>query len=155
MLCSHVVLKFMSSGMSNHCLAQLIPRNDLILLEEAAQYLQGVVSLKMIFYQHSPQIFQVHFEIKHHGPHLKRIIDDQHARLSEAQRKLQKVEDNQSSLEERIDRATQLHNFLEQRLQRLRSLPGAHRKPLSRAEREFQSELGNDFFFFLKYSFHP
>ncbi|KAK7860605.1 nuclear pore complex protein nup88 [Quercus suber] len=83
----------------------------------------------------------VHFEIKHHGPQLKRIIDDQHARLVGAQRKLQKVEDKQSNLEERIDRATRLHNFLEQRLQRLRSLPGVHKKPLSRAEREFKSEL--------------
>jgi hypothetical protein len=43
--------------MSNHCLALLIPRNDLILQEDAAQYLQAVVSLKMIFYRHSPQIF--------------------------------------------------------------------------------------------------
>jgi hypothetical protein len=76
---------------------------------------------------------------------LKRIIDDQHARLVGTEQKLQKVEDKQLMLEERIDRATQLHNILDQRLQRLRNLPGAHKRPLSRAEREFKSELGNEF----------
>jgi hypothetical protein len=76
---------------------------------------------------------------------LKRIIDDQHARLVGVEQNLQKVEDKQLRLEERIDRATQVHNLLEQRLQRLRNLPGAHKKPLSRAEREFKSELGNEF----------
>ena len=76
---------------------------------------------------------------------MKRIIDDQHARLVGTEQKLQKVEDKQLMLEERIDRATQLHNILDQRLQRLRNLPGAHKRPLSRAEREFKSELGNEF----------
>ncbi|XP_021295358.1 nuclear pore complex protein NUP88 [Herrania umbratica] len=84
---------------------------------------------------------KVYFELKHHGPQLKRIIDDQHARLNEAQQKILNVETKQSMLEERIDRAVRLHNSLEQRLQHLRSLPGAHKKPLSRAEREFKSEL--------------
>lgn len=84
---------------------------------------------------------KVSFELKHHAPQLKRIIDDQHARLSEAQDNILKVEERQSRLEERIDRAVQQHNSLEQRLQHLRNLPGAHKKPLSRAEREFKSEL--------------
>ena len=88
----------------------------------------------------------MYFELKHHGPQLKRIIDDQHARLDEAQQKILKVEAKQSMLEERIDRVVHLQNSLEQRLQHLRSLPGAHKKPLSRAEREFKSELGNQFF---------
>lgn len=76
---------------------------------------------------------------------MKRIIDDQHARLVGAEQKLQKVEDKQLRLEERIERATQVHNVLEQRLQQLRNLPGAHKRPLSRAEREFKSELGIEF----------
>ncbi|KAK8334487.1 hypothetical protein V6Z12_A10G274500 [Gossypium hirsutum] len=84
---------------------------------------------------------KVYFELKHHGPQLKRIIDDQHARLDEAQQKILRVEAKQPMLDERIDRAVQRHNSLEQRLQRLRRLPGAHKKPLSRAEREFKSEL--------------
>ncbi|KAB2011008.1 hypothetical protein ES319_D10G284500v1 [Gossypium barbadense] len=84
---------------------------------------------------------KVYFELKHHGPQLKRIIDDQHARLDEAQQKISRVEAKQPMLDERIDRAVQRHNSLEQRLQRLRRLPGAHKKPFSRAEREFKSEL--------------
>lgn len=87
----------------------------------------------------------MYFELKHHGPQLKRIIDDQHARLDEAQQKISRVEAKQPMLDERIDHAVQRHNSLEQRLQRLRRLPGAHKKPLSRAEREFKSELGNLF----------
>ncbi|OMO76032.1 hypothetical protein COLO4_25704 [Corchorus olitorius] len=84
---------------------------------------------------------KVYFELKHHGPQLKRIIDDQNARLDDAQQKISKVEAKQSMLDERIDRAVDLHNSLEQRLQCLRSLPGAHKKPLSRAEQQFKSEL--------------
>ncbi|KAK8508334.1 hypothetical protein V6N13_055783 [Hibiscus sabdariffa] len=84
---------------------------------------------------------KVYFELKHHGPQLKRIIDDQHARLNEAQEKMLRVEAKQSMLDERIARAVQRHSSLEQRLQHLRRLPGAHKKPLSRAEREFKSEL--------------
>lgn len=84
----------------------------------------------------------MYFELKHHGPHLKRIIDDQLARLGEARQKLLKIEEKQPTLEERINRANQMHSFLEERLQNLRTLPGAHKKPLSRAEREFKSELG-------------
>ena len=84
----------------------------------------------------------MYFELKHHGPHLKRIIDDQLARLGEVQQKLLKVEEKQPTLEERIHRANQMHTFLDERLQNLRKLPGAHKKPLSRAERQFKSELG-------------
>ncbi|CAK7325851.1 unnamed protein product [Dovyalis caffra] len=84
---------------------------------------------------------KVYFELKHHGPQLKRIIDDQHARLGEAQEKLSKAEKQQSGLEERINRAMQRHNLLEQRLHSLRNLPGADKKPLSKAEREFKSDL--------------
>ena len=87
----------------------------------------------------------MYFELKHHAPQVTRIIDDQHARLGEAHEKILKVENKQSILEERIDRAVKLHNFLEQRLQRLRDMPGVHKKPLSRAERDFKSELGNYF----------
>lgn len=86
--------------------------------------------------------WQVYFELQHHAPNLKRIIDDQHQRLAEANQKISKVEKNQSLLEKRIDKAIQRHDSLEQRLQRLRSLPGTHKKPLTRAELDFKSELG-------------
>ncbi|KAL5082265.1 hypothetical protein RYX36_010686 [Vicia faba] len=34
-----------------------------------------------------------------------------------------------------------MHNSLEERLQHLRNLPGAHKKPLSKVELQFKSEL--------------
>ena len=80
--------------------------------------------------------------MQHHAPNLKRIIDDQQERLAEANQKMSKVEKNQTLLEKRIEKAIQRHDSLEQRLHRLRSLPGTHKKPLTRAEREFKSELG-------------
>lgn len=85
----------------------------------------------------------MHLELKHHAPQLKKIINDQRSRLGDAQQKLLKVEDKECILQKRIDRAIQMHNSLEERLQHLRNLPGAHKKPLSRAERQFKSELGN------------
>lgn len=85
----------------------------------------------------------MHLELKHHAPQLKKIINDQHSRLGDAQQKLLKVEEKESILQKTVDRVTQMHNSLEERLQRLRNLPGAHKKPLSRAERQFKSELGN------------
>ncbi|KAD7480261.1 hypothetical protein E3N88_03397 [Mikania micrantha] len=84
---------------------------------------------------------KVYFELKHHGPQLKKIIDEQHARLREAQQKLAKVEEKQEKLENRIDHAIETHGFLEERLLNLRNLPGIHKKPLSKAEREFKMEL--------------
>nr|XP_043631960.1 nuclear pore complex protein NUP88 [Erigeron canadensis] len=84
---------------------------------------------------------KVYFELKHHGPQLKKIIDEQHARLREAKQKLVKVEEKQEKLEKRIDRAIQTHGLLEERLLNLRNLPGIHKKPLSKAEREFKMEL--------------
>ncbi|XP_048325625.2 nuclear pore complex protein NUP88 isoform X1 [Ziziphus jujuba] len=84
---------------------------------------------------------KVHFELMYHGPHLKRIIDEQHARLGEAEQKLLRVEGINSKLKERIDHVIKQHGVLEERLKRLQNLPGAHKKPLSRAEREFKSEL--------------
>ncbi|KAF8009899.1 hypothetical protein BT93_J0775 [Corymbia citriodora subsp. variegata] len=84
---------------------------------------------------------KVYFEVKHHAPQLKRIIDDQHARLVEAQDRLLKVERKQMELDERMDHAIQQHEILDERLKCLRKLPVAHKKPLSRAERDFKSEL--------------
>ncbi|KAH7839365.1 hypothetical protein Vadar_003240 [Vaccinium darrowii] len=84
---------------------------------------------------------KVYIELKHHGPLLKEIIEDQHGRLLGAQQKLLKVEEKQEKLEDRITHATQVHSLLKERLQRLRNLPGVREKPLSKAEREFKSEL--------------
>lgn len=84
---------------------------------------------------------KVYFELKNHGPHLKKIIEGQHARLQESQDKLLKVEEKQEKIENRIDRAIQIHSHLEERLLTLRNLIGIHKKPLSKAEREFKMEL--------------
>ncbi|XVE99746.1 hypothetical protein REPUB_Repub03eG0227500 [Reevesia pubescens] len=123
----------------------LAPQASPNLLAISADSIEGQSALhqyfKLFHENYVEYAHKVYFELKHHGPQLKRIIDDQHARLDEAQQKILKVEAKHSVLEERIDRAVQLHNSLEQRLQRLRSLPGVHKKPLSRAEREFKSEL--------------
>ncbi|KAJ6317782.1 hypothetical protein OIU76_013341 [Salix suchowensis] len=86
------------------------------------------------------QVAKVYFELKHHAPQLKRIIDDQHDRFDEAQGKLSKVRKKQSGLEDRINHAMLQHNLLEQRLHCLKNLAGAHKKPLSKAEREFKSD---------------
>ncbi|KAL7214788.1 hypothetical protein ACSBR1_027050 [Camellia fascicularis] len=84
---------------------------------------------------------KVYFELKHHGPQLKKIIEDQHGRLREAQQKLLKIEGKQEIIEDRISHATQMHSHFEERLRRLRKSPGVQKKPLSKAEREFKSEL--------------
>ncbi|XP_058099655.1 uncharacterized protein LOC131244007 isoform X2 [Magnolia sinica] len=84
---------------------------------------------------------KVYIELKHHGAYLKRILTNQHERLREANQKLLNVEEKQRSLDDRIHHAVQMYGFLEERLQRFRSLPGANQKPLSRAEREFKSQL--------------
>lgn len=83
----------------------------------------------------------MYIELKHHGPLLKEIIEDQHGRLRGAQQKFLKVKEKQEKLEDRITHVTQVHSLLEERLQRLRNLPGLHKRPLSKAEREFKSEL--------------
>ncbi|KAG6735029.1 hypothetical protein I3842_01G299900 [Carya illinoinensis] len=121
--------------------AILLPQASPNLRSVAADSIEGRQTLhqyfKLFHENYVEYAHKVHFEIKHHGPQLKRIINDQHRRLVEAQQKLQKVADKHSRLEERIDRAIQLQNFLEQRLQGLRNLPGAHKRPLSRAERHY------------------
>lgn len=122
-----------------------IPQTSPNLRSVAADSIEGRSTLhqyfKLFHENYVEYAHKVYFELKHHGPHLKRIIDDQLARLGEAQQKLLKVEEKQPTLEERIHHANQMHSFLEERLQSLRNLPGAHKKPLSRAEREFKSEL--------------
>ncbi|XP_034704899.1 nuclear pore complex protein NUP88 [Vitis riparia] len=122
-----------------------IPQTSPNLRSVAADSIEGRSTLhqyfKLFHENYVEYAHKVYFELKHHGPHLKKIIDDQLARLGEAQQKLLKVEEKQPTLEERIHHANQMHGFLEERLQSLRNLPGAHKKPLSRAEREFKSEL--------------
>ncbi|KAL2541728.1 Uncharacterized protein Adt_02706 [Abeliophyllum distichum] len=59
---------------------------------------------------------KVYFELQHHVPHLRKIIDNQHSRLRKAQQKLLEVEKKQEK-------------------------SVLHKKPLSKAEQDFKSEL--------------
>ncbi|KAF8396937.1 hypothetical protein HHK36_018572 [Tetracentron sinense] len=132
---------------------ELLTGPKVVLIPQASQNLRSITVdsiegrstlhqyFKLFHENYVEYAHKVYFELKHHGAHLKKIIDDQHARLREVQQKLLKVEDKQLSLEDRINRAVPVHQLLEERLQNLRNLPGPHKKPLSRAEREFKSEL--------------
>ncbi|XP_004500480.1 nuclear pore complex protein NUP88 [Cicer arietinum] len=123
----------------------IIPWASQSLRSVAADSIEGRSTLhqyfKLFHETYVEYAHKVHLELKHHAPQLKKIINDQHSRLGDAQQKLLKVEEKESILQKTVDRVTQMHNSLEERLQRLRNLPGAHKKPLSRAERQFKSEL--------------
>ncbi|KAL5984457.1 hypothetical protein ACLOJK_018562 [Asimina triloba] len=84
---------------------------------------------------------RVYVELKHHGSYLKRILTDQHERLHQAKQKLNNVEEKQRSLDDRLLHAVQTYGILDERLKRFRSLPGPNKRPLSRAERDFKSQL--------------
>lgn len=84
---------------------------------------------------------KVYVELQNHAAHLKGILSDHDARLSEVKQMLLNVEEKQMKLDSRINRAAEVHELLEERLRRFQSLPGVNKKPLSKAEREFQSQL--------------
>ncbi|KAG9459171.1 hypothetical protein H6P81_003679 [Aristolochia fimbriata] len=84
---------------------------------------------------------KVYIQLKNHSDHLKRTVADQHARLSDSKQILSKVEEKQPILEDRLKCALQAYAVLVERLQNFKSLPGANKRPLSRAEREFKSQL--------------
>ncbi|KAJ1383390.1 hypothetical protein SESBI_43454 [Sesbania bispinosa] len=123
----------------------LVPWASPSLRSVAADSIEGRSTLhqyfKLFHETYVEYAHKVYLELKHHAPQLKKIINDQHSRLGDAQQKLMKVEEKQSILQKRIERAIQTHNSLEERLQRLRNLPCALKKPLSKAERQFKSEL--------------
>ncbi|KAK6145486.1 hypothetical protein DH2020_022306 [Rehmannia glutinosa] len=70
---------------------------------------------------------KVYFELQHHGPHLKRIIDNQHSRFTKMEQKLLEVESKQEKIDDRMDQAVRFHNSIEERLLKLRQLPGSHK----------------------------
>ncbi|CAJ1860717.1 unnamed protein product [Sphenostylis stenocarpa] len=123
----------------------LVPHASPSLRSVAADSIEGRSTLHQYFKLfHETYVeygHKVYLELKHHAPQLKKIINDQHSRLGDAQQKILKVEEKEAILQKRLDHAIQMHNSLEERLQQLRNLPCAHKKPLSRAERQFKSEL--------------
>ncbi|XP_008787622.1 nuclear pore complex protein NUP88 [Phoenix dactylifera] len=84
---------------------------------------------------------KVYIELKEHAGYLKTIIEDQHKHLHETKQLLLNVEAKEQGIKNRTDRAFKVYELLEQRLQNFKKLPGASKKPLSRAEREFKAEL--------------
>lgn len=56
--------------------------------------------------------------------------------------KLSTLESKETSINDRISRASHMYEFIEQRLQSFKKLPGSNKKPLSKAELDFQSQLG-------------
>ncbi|XP_043723661.1 nuclear pore complex protein NUP88 [Telopea speciosissima] len=123
----------------------IIPQVSPNLRSMAADSIEGRSTLNQYFKLFNENYVEyahkVFFELKHHAAQLKKIIDDQHARLTEAKKNLLKVEEKQPRFDDRINHAVQVHEHLEEHLQGLRDLPGVRRKPLSRAERQFKSEL--------------
>ncbi|OVA02682.1 Nucleoporin Nup88 [Macleaya cordata] len=123
----------------------LIPQASPNLRSVSADSIEGRSALhqyfKLFHENYVEYAHKVWFELKHHGTYLKRVIDEQHTRLREAQQRLLKVEERQPSLDDRMTHTVQVHGILEERLQTLRNLPGAHKKPLSRAECDFKTEL--------------
>ncbi|KAI5670503.1 hypothetical protein M9H77_10867 [Catharanthus roseus] len=123
----------------------LLPPSSPNLRSVAADSIEGRSTLhqyfKLFHENYMEYAHKVYFELEHHAPHLRKIIDDQHSRLQKALGKLSEVEEKQEKIEGQIANAVQFHNVLEERLVKLRNLPGTHKKPLSKAEREFKSEI--------------
>ncbi|KAL9254108.1 Nuclear pore complex protein NUP88-like protein [Drosera capensis] len=85
---------------------------------------------------------KVYIELMHHLPYMKKNVHVLHDRLNEARQKLSNIEEQQPKINARAQRALLFHNSLEDRLRRLRSLPGMHKRPLYKAELQFKEELG-------------
>ncbi|MCL7026470.1 hypothetical protein MKW94_006644 [Papaver nudicaule] len=123
----------------------LIPQASPNLRALAADSIEGRSALhqycKLFHENYVEYAHKVWFELRHHGAYLKEVVDNKEIRLRDAHRDLLKVEERQPSLDDRINRALEVHESLEGRLQALRNLPRAHKKPLSRAELDFKTEL--------------
>ena len=99
----------------------LVPQATPSLRSVSADSIEGRSTLhqyfKLFHETYVEYAHKVYLELKHHAPQMKKIIDDHHARLNDAQQKLRKVEEKKSTVEEKIDRASQKHNSLEEQLQ--------------------------------------
>lgn len=85
---------------------------------------------------------QVFIELKEHSGYQHKVLKEQHKRLSEAKQSVVNAEAKEADIKNKIIRAFKVYELLDQRLQNFRSLPGANKKPLTRAESEFKAELG-------------
>ncbi|PHU02730.1 Nuclear pore complex protein NUP88 [Capsicum chinense] len=123
----------------------LLPPSSPHLRSVSADSIEGRSTLhqyfKLFHENYVEYAHKVYFELQHHAPHVKKIMDDQHSRLRKAQQKILDVERKQEKIADRVEHAVQFHSELKERLQSLGHLPAAHKRSLSKAEREFKSEL--------------
>ncbi|KAJ1698028.1 hypothetical protein LUZ63_006540 [Rhynchospora breviuscula] len=84
---------------------------------------------------------KVSIELKQRTGYLKSLIEEQNKRVNAVKKLLETVETKEDQIQERIECACSSHADLEKRLNKLRSLPLVHKKPLSKAERDFRGQL--------------
>ncbi|KAG0463809.1 hypothetical protein HPP92_019878 [Vanilla planifolia] len=84
---------------------------------------------------------KVYIELEQHGDYVKTIIENQLNRVKEVEQSLLKVRNNEKGIEDRIAHAFKVYELLEQRLQNFKALPASNKKPLSKAERQFDADL--------------
>ncbi|KAJ4763430.1 Nuclear pore complex protein NUP88 [Rhynchospora pubera] len=84
---------------------------------------------------------KVSIEVKERTRHLESLIEEQNKRVNAVKKLLETVETKEDRIQERIECACSSHDDLERRLNKLRSLPLVHKKPLSKAEKDFRGQL--------------
>ncbi|GAB2299524.1 hypothetical protein Dimus_033590 [Dionaea muscipula] len=123
----------------------IIPQASLNLRSTRADSIEGRSTvhqyLNLFHENYMEYAHKVYVELMHHLPYMKKKIHDLHVRLYEVQQKLSNIEEKEPKIKERMQCALLFHSSLEERLRRLRSLPGMHKRPLYRAELEFKKEL--------------
>ena len=87
-------------------------------------------------------ILQVFIELKEHADYVETEIEDKQKRLQAVKQSLQSIESKDQELNKRIDRASKVYDLLAKRIESFKMLPAANKKPLSQAELEFKSQLG-------------
>lgn len=81
-------------------------------------------------------------ELTSFGTRLHQNVEDQHRRLQQVQGTLKQAQRGTGALAGRIEQALEKTWQLEQRIKTCSNLPGLRHKPLTEAELEFKSELG-------------
>lgn len=97
--------------------------------------------MKMFRENYVEYAHKVYIELKHHTNYQKMVLEDQNKRLGDTKQLLLNIEAKEPVIKDRIDRAFKVYELLEQRMQNFKTLRGANRKPLSRAELDFKAQL--------------
>ncbi|PKA55383.1 hypothetical protein AXF42_Ash004022 [Apostasia shenzhenica] len=84
---------------------------------------------------------KVYIELEQHSDYLKTIIKSQAKRLKGVEQSLLKVENQDNGMKDRFNRAFKVYELLGHRLDNFMLLPAASKKPLTKAESEFNAEL--------------